>query len=294
MIKFFENNYQSQKKGERLFSILIPSWNNLPYLRFCIESILKNSKYKHQIIVHVNDGSDGSKKWVEEQGFDYSWSENNVGVCYAFNSAAAMAKSQYLLLLDDDNYLLPDWDHYIWEEIKTLEHPYFAISATKIEYKSTFNQCVIAPIDYGHTLETFREEDLLKEYQSFEKNDWYGSSWYPMAIHKQVWDQIGGLSVEFTPGMYSDPDFMMKLWHAGVRYFKGIGKSRSYHFMSRSVRRIKKNNGRKQYLVKWRMSNSVFRTYYLKMGQPFAGSVTEPEIPWLLKLKDRIKLLFTV
>lgn len=64
--------------------------------------------------------------------------------------------------------------------------------------------------------------------------------------------------------------------------------------MSRSVRRIKKNNGRKQYLVKWRMSNSVFRTYYLKMGQPFAGSVTEPEIPWLLKLKDRIKLLFTV
>lgn len=294
MIKFFQNDATPTYSDEVLFSILIPTWNNLPYLRFCIESIIKNSKYKHQIIVHINDGSDGTKKWVEDNKLDFSWSENNVGVCYAFNSASVLAKSNYLLLLDDDNYLLPDWDHYIWQEIQAVGHPYYAISGTKIEYKKTFNPCVISPHDFGQNLETFREADLLKAYSKFEKVDWYGSSWYPMAIHKHVWDQIGGLSVEYTPGMYSDPDFMMKLWHAGVRYFKGLGQSRSYHFMSRSVSRIKKNNGRKQFLVKWRMSNSVFRKFYLKMGLPFNGSVAEPKVPWHLKLKDRIKLFFTI
>ena len=37
-----------------IVSILIPSFNNLEYLKLCINSINKNSKYKHQIIVHVN------------------------------------------------------------------------------------------------------------------------------------------------------------------------------------------------------------------------------------------------
>jgi glycosyltransferase involved in cell wall biosynthesis len=36
------------------FSILIPSWNNLAYLKICVESIRKNSMFAHQIIVHVN------------------------------------------------------------------------------------------------------------------------------------------------------------------------------------------------------------------------------------------------
>ena len=36
------------------FSIIIPSFENLKYLRLAIESIKKNSTYTHEIIVHVN------------------------------------------------------------------------------------------------------------------------------------------------------------------------------------------------------------------------------------------------
>ncbi|MCB2221461.1 MAG: glycosyltransferase [Bacteroidetes bacterium] len=295
MIEFFPSKSIAEREEKPVFAILIPTWNNLPYLQFCVSSILKNSRYKHQIIIHVNDGSDGTKKWVEEQHLCHSWSDQNVGVCYAFNAAASLAKTDYLLLLDDDNYLLPDWDYYIHKEIEELGHPYYAISATKIEYKKTLNTCVIASHDFGKTLEDFKEDDLLEHYKTIEKADWYGSSWYPMAIHRSVWDIVGGLSIEYSPGMYSDPDFMMKLWHAGVRYFKGLGQSRSYHFMSKSVSRIKKNNGRKQFLLKWRMSNSAFRRYYLKMGEPFEGPITDqPTIPALKRLKDRIKLFFTI
>ena len=43
-----------------MFSIIIPTLNNLKYLKLCIESINKNSKYKHEIIPHVNIGSDGT------------------------------------------------------------------------------------------------------------------------------------------------------------------------------------------------------------------------------------------
>lgn len=284
----------AENTGTR-FSVLIPTWNNLPHLKLLVHSIRKNSSYQHQVVIHVNEGSDGTLQWVKEQGFSYSHSQANAGVCYAFNAAATMAQHDFLLLIDDDNYLLPRWDQYLWEEVQQIGHPYFAVSATKIEPRKTFNPCVIAPYNFGTDPESFDESRLLDEYDKLPFTDWNGSSWYPLVVHRRMWDLVGGLSTEFSPGMYSDPDFMMKLWHAGVRYYKGVAKSRSYHFISKSVRRVKKNNGRRQFLEKWGMSNSLFRTEYLRMGTPFGGTLTEPEATSKLRmkqLKDRVKLFF--
>ena len=47
-------------------SILIPTYNNLNYLKFFINSIKKNSHYKHQIILHINEGSDGTLKYAKK------------------------------------------------------------------------------------------------------------------------------------------------------------------------------------------------------------------------------------
>lgn len=55
------------KSQNRLFSIVIPTWNNLAFLKLCIQSIQRNSYYNHQIIVHVNDGSDGTLEWIKKQ-----------------------------------------------------------------------------------------------------------------------------------------------------------------------------------------------------------------------------------
>ena len=49
-----------------MFSIVIPSFNNLEYLKLCLNSLKKNSKYKHQIIVHINEGTDGSLDYVKK------------------------------------------------------------------------------------------------------------------------------------------------------------------------------------------------------------------------------------
>ena len=43
-----------------MFSVVIPSLNNLKYLKLAISSLMKNSKYKNEIIVHVNIGNDGT------------------------------------------------------------------------------------------------------------------------------------------------------------------------------------------------------------------------------------------
>ena len=59
--------------------------------------------------------------------------------------------------------------------------------------------------------ESFQEQQLLAEYENLPMQDWTGATWPPNVVHKDLWHLIGGYSVEFSPGMYSDPDFSMKL-----------------------------------------------------------------------------------
>ncbi|GAI19848.1 unnamed protein product, partial [marine sediment metagenome] len=217
------------KEDNLQFSVLIPSWNNLPYLINAVESIRQHSFYKHQIIVHINEGKDGSLDWVKQQpDVDYTYSNNNIGLCYALNASRQLVKTAYMVYLNDDMYVLPDWDKYLMDAIKEIGHNMFFLNGTGIEPYAG-NPCIIHK-DYGTDIQSFNKELLLKEYASLEKEDWQAGSWSPSVMHVSLWDLIGGYSVEFSPAHYSDPDVAMKLWHAGVRIFKGVAKSRVYHF----------------------------------------------------------------
>lgn len=275
--------------SEKRFSILIPSWNNLPYLKLCIESIRKNSLFNHQIIVHVNEGKDGTLEWVREQSnIDYTYSANNIGICYALNYAAQQATTDYILYMNDDMYVCPDWDKAISDEIKAIGHPYFFLSATMIEPYNTNNNCVIHH-DYGTDLKSFNEDKLLKEYQTFKKPDWTGATWPPNIVHRDIWNAVGGYSVEFHPGMYSDPDFSMKLWKMGIRLFKGVGESKVYHFSGRSTGRVKKNKGYFTFIQKWGMTSGYVMTHFLHKGEEFHGMLTEPVDNAAAKVKNLFK-----
>jgi len=261
-----------------VFSILIPSWNNLAYLKACVESIRKNSRYHHEIIIHLNEAKDGSRQWVEQQRLPFTFSEQNVGVCYGFNAPASLARANYLVLSDDDYYYAPDWDVPLREEIEKLGSIYFCLTGTMIEHSATqYPESIIAPFDFGKTVDGFDEKRFLEDFAEIPFYDWTGGNWYPLVLHRNVWNLIGGLSTEFTPGMASDPDMMMKLWHAGVRYYKGISASRVYHFGSKTTARVKKNDGNKQFLLKWGLSKSTFFQYFLRLGQAFYGALDEPD-----------------
>ena len=284
---------QRTQNSKALFSIVIPSWNNLPYLQLCIKSILQHSAYSHQIIVHVNEGKDGTLDWIASQeNIDYTFSEENAGVCYAINAAASLAATNYILYLNDDMYVCPNWDAVLKDEIDAIGHSYFFLSATAIE-PSTKNPCAIEK-NYGTDIQSFNEKKLLEEFNSLHINDWSGATWPPNVVHKDIWDLVGGYSIEFSPGMYSDPDFSMKLWQAGIRIFKGCSKSRVYHFGSKSVKRVKKNRGYFQFIKKWGMTSSTLDKYFIQRGKRYQGVVEAREMGWMVQLKNKFKQIQAV
>lgn len=283
--------HQQHSAGNK-FSILIPTWNNLPYLKLCIHSIQKNSAYNHQIIIHINEGTDGSLEWVKKSGYSYTYSGQNIGVCWSMNAMRSLALADYLVFMNDDMYVCPGWDTALVNEIESIGHPYFYLSSTLIQPRPFWCKSVISPVNFGETTETFDEEGLLRGFMDIPHGDWNGATWPPSVVHRDLWDLIGGFSVEFSPGLYSDPDFSAKLYMAGVRHFKGIDSSRVYHFEARSTGRVKKNNGTRQFLSKWQLTSSSFMNQILHRGEPFGNSPLHKGRLKRVILKGRIKRIW--
>ena len=293
MPETFTKITRSSGDGGFKFSVIIPTWNNLPYLQLCLKSVKNNSHFRHQVIVVVNEGSDGTAEWIKNQAdIDFIHAPENIGICYGLNICRSMIKTDFLVYVNDDMYLLPGWDLELDREIQTIGHRNFFLSSTAIEPVNTGNPCVVVK-DYGRTIEEFREAILLDEHRTLVKADWSGSTWPPNIVPLELWDMVGGLSTEYSPGMYSDPDFSKKLWDAGVRYFKGVGNSLAYHFISRSTRRIsKKFKGSDIFLHKWGMTAWIFKKYYLRSGQLFSGPLSNPEINIAVRIKDKLKRIY--
>src|SRR5210317_291171 len=104
-----------------MFSILIPTFNNLDYLRLCIKSIEKNSKYNNQIIPHVNIGDDGTIEYLKKKKIEYSYTSYNSGICEGINKASKLAKYDYYLYAHDDFYFCPEWDLILSDEINKID-----------------------------------------------------------------------------------------------------------------------------------------------------------------------------
>ena len=254
------------------FSIIVPTWNNLNYLKLCIESIKKNSEYDHELLFHINEGSDGSLEYIKEKKYKYSYSKNNQGVCVAFNEAAKLAVNNYIILAHDDMYFCPGWDTVFSNEVKNISKEDFFISGTMVQNFGTYIN-----LDCGKTYKDFNEEKLLRELPKIKFNDYQGTHWQPSLISLKTWNKVGGFSLEFSPGIGSDPDFNMKLWNIGVRLFKGLGNCRVYHFSSVTLRKKISNNGAKTFLLKWGITIKFFRKYYLRTDMPFNGELKGPD-----------------
>ena len=256
------------------FSIIVPTLNNLDYLKILVNSIKKNSINQHEVIVHVNENSDDTKEFLEQNKILYTYSKTNIGLCSSVNSAAKLATTDYILYSHDDMYFLPEWDIVLKKEIEKLDSKYFYISGTMIQEKGA-DLILNAGIDF----KSFHEQYLLNNYRNVNMHDHQGSHWAPHLIHRDIWNLVGGFSEEFNPGDGSDSDLNMKLWNCGVRIFKGLNDFKVYHFGSISMRKkkgIKKNNGTKTFLKKWGITPRFFFKFYLKSGSTYNGPLKEP------------------
>ena len=254
-----------------MITIVIPTFNNLDYLKLCLNSLKKNSKYNHEIKLHINDGNDGTLNFAIKNKIYFTHTKNNIGLCSALNKVCSTVTNDYILYAHDDMYFCPNWDVSLIEEIKKIKHDNFFLSGTLIEAYTGHIK-----LNCGTKLTNFDEKKLLSNYKSENFYDYQGSHYAPHLISKKIWDKVGGFSEEFNPGIGSDPDFNMKLWREGIRIFKGLNNFKVYHFASIVINKINvpsknqtniKSRASKIFLLKWGISIKFLKNSIYKLIQ---------------------------
>ena len=282
-----------------MFSILIPSYNNIEYLKLCVESIQKNSRYDHQIIVHVQEGSDGSIDYLNSKNIEYTKSDKNIGASAAFNKASSLAKNEFIVISHDDFYYCPNWDIIFRDNIEKYNNYNFLLTGTMVGPENTGH----VKFDCGKDIKNFNEKKLLDNLNNIKIYDFQGSTKHPAILHKSLWDKVNGWSEEFTPAGGDDTDFLVKLWNSGVRIFRGLGNCSVYHFGSITTRKKEKHlftylgsKANKIFIRKWSMSINFFENHYLKSGfikkklvvNKYDGPLKDPERNYIFIL-NKIK-----
>jgi len=188
-----------------LVSIIIPTYNHLEdYLKPCIESIKTYTDlHDIEVIVVANGCTDGTEEYLKTllAPFNYIISEEPLGFTAAVNDGIAVAKGDYIVLLNNDTILLHQEKH-AW--INALLEPFRKDEKVGITGPVKFNW------DCG---------GVKRRAMAF---------WCVM-IHKKLFQELGLLDEIFSPGMGEDGDFSIKTELAGYKLIQvPIDKSEEF------------------------------------------------------------------
>lgn len=103
-----DNSKENIQTIKTALTIIIVNWNNKKILQDCLESIYHTQiNYSYEIIVVDNNSEDGSVEVVKNKFHQVILIENdkNIGFAKANNRAIKIAKTDYILLLNNDTII---------------------------------------------------------------------------------------------------------------------------------------------------------------------------------------------
>ena len=226
-------------------SFIIPSRNNLSYLKMCYNSIRKNAGYRHEICFADDASSDGTWEWLQEIGekdnlvkYYRNPGPEREGLTILYDSLVEnVATTDRLFFFHSDMYLLPN----AVEEIDKYLEEGVVVSLTRVEppLHPAGPEKIIQ--DFGIEPEELKEQELLDWYNRYEPNptgyfeEYTEGVFAPWAITRKDFEEIGGHDPLFRPQSKEDSDIFNRLHLNGVE-FKQTWKGLVYHMTCRGSR----------------------------------------------------------
>lgn len=114
-------------------SVHIVTWNSLTHLAGCLEALRSQSNQSFEVKIADNASVDGTVRWLEEHYPQFHLLRNtrNTGYSFAHNQLLRITDPPYVLILNPDVILAPDW---LERAVAVLDaHPEYGAFGGKIK-----------------------------------------------------------------------------------------------------------------------------------------------------------------
>ena len=203
-----DSNYK-----ELLFSIIIPAYNSMNYIKRCLDSIYKQKfNINYFEVILVNDGStDDLLNWVSNYQNDYEnflvINQRNKSAGGARNSGIRRANGKYIIFLDSDDLMCHE---------NTLELLRNILNDINCDF--VYNPFYTKYLDEKLS-QTFYEESLINYYY-IDNNEIISKSNFNLASWSYIINRefLISNSLFFRENVYyEDTDFVFKLTYYGKK-----------------------------------------------------------------------------
>lgn len=188
-----------------LVSIIVPCYKQAHYLGQALQSVLEQNYSNWECII-VNDGSPDhteeiAKQWCEKDNrFKYLEKENG-GLPSARNAGITISKAEYIVCLDSDDILHPD---YLLKLLPVLvSNPSLGVVSC---YRYFF---------------TGNKSNIIKEYKASGSNYrdlMFENKLMPSSLYrKKCWEEVGGYDESMKKG-FEDWEFWLTITKRGWQF----------------------------------------------------------------------------
>lgn len=198
-------------------SIIIPVYNQFHYTYACLKSIAVNSGEVPYEVLIANDCSTDLTTQLEEiiGGVKVITNEKNLRFLRNCNHAAKEAKGKYILFLNNDTQVQPNWLQPLIDLIESDES--IGMVGSKLIYPNGRLQEAGGIIwkdasawNYGNG-----QNPAMPEYNYVKEVDYISGA--AIMIKTTLWNQLGGFDETFAPAYCEDSDLAFQVRAAGYK-----------------------------------------------------------------------------
>lgn len=203
-------------------SVVVLTYNNLPFTQACLASIERYSDYDNlEVIVVDNASGDGSVEWLQAWAAEASaaghqrrllLNAGNLGFAAGNNVGLAAATGEFLVILNNDTFVTPGW-------VRTLCAHFRGAPSVGLVGPVTNNIGNEARIEIQYA---DMEEMVLRAGRYTRQHP--GQSFaipnvafFCVAMPRSTYERVGGLDERYGIGFFEDDDYCRRVEAEGLQ-----------------------------------------------------------------------------
>lgn len=113
-------------------TVVIPNYNGLKFMEPCFQALSRQTSKAFDLLVVDNGSADGSAEWLREHKIPSIFLKENTGFSGAVNRGIRAAKTPYVILLNNDTQVFPE---FVEELLRCIERSpkIFSVSSKMLQ-----------------------------------------------------------------------------------------------------------------------------------------------------------------